>query len=407
MGLSSKLEQLALSSTAQFDPPMIPRRRYIDAGFHRLELDRLWRTSWLLVGHRSEYKEPGNYRLLDIPLAPVVTVLGHDSVLRAFLNSCRHRGAPVVRESQGKTRVMSCQYHGWTYDLCGRLVGVPEEERFPCLDKGVMSLQAVRCELWGGFVFINFDADAPPLLEWLPAGFQQRYSEIAAAPLRVLSKQSWTLDCNWKIAVEAFRESYHVDLIHRQTASRVLLSPQSSFETYGNGFGTMISPYRPDLLNNAEWRGAMAMSSVPTLTGTQGEDYARSALMGYFFPNAFFGFQRAGFPAVMKWPLAVDRTHLDVVWYGMDWGTGPLPSEWEPVIAGFTQLVNEDIANMAPMQRSLEADPGKAVPLGRTESLLYTLHAEIDRVIGIDLIAPELRTPIVDAAYFSATTTAK
>ena len=123
----------------------------------------------------------------DLPLDryPVLVIRGADGALRAFMNSCRHRGAPVVRDVEGVTRLLVCHYHSWGYDLAGNLKRLPDERDFADLCKEDRGLVKVRCERWGGFVFVNLDDDAPPLLEWI-APLADRLPEIAAAPLRTV-----------------------------------------------------------------------------------------------------------------------------------------------------------------------------------------------------------------------------
>lgn len=372
--------------------PEIPRRRYTDQGFYEAELEYVFKRTWLMVGHVSEYEQEGSYAVLDIPLAPVVVVRGKDGVLRAFLNSCRHRGATVVREAKGCTRIMTCQYHSWSYDLTGKLIGYPAKESFPGLDAAQYSLESVRCELWEGFIFISFDKNAQPLLDWL-APIVKRYSAPASGALRIASKQSWEIDCNWKMAVEAFRESYHVKTVHPRTAGAALAGYDTSHEMYPNGGGSLFIPYEAMIMQQ-EWAGVTARATeLPRLHGTDDPQYNETTMLAALFPNVILGFQPTGFPVISAWPLAYNRCRLDVHWYGMDWGSGPRPAEWDKVIDDFTALTYEDLANLASMQRSLEADPDKGIPVSTLECLLYQMHVEIDRAIGLERVEPALRVP--------------
>lgn len=372
--------------------PEIPRGRYTDEAFHRSEIDGIFKRTWLMAGHASELKEPGDHRLLDIPIAPIVAVRGEDGVIRAFLNSCRHRGATVVRQREGRSQRLNCQYHGWSYDLQGRLCGIPDEGSFPGLNRSDYGLVRVRCEQWGGFFFINLDPEAPPLLDWL-APVVKRYSGPTQAPLRVIEKLSFEVNCNWKIAVEAFRESYHAATIHRKTAVPVILAYEPILELYENGHGSLLSPYRPEFLRQQSVnRGGFTMqSSLPTLTGIEDRKYLENVVMAQMFPNYYLAYQTAGFPVLIKWPLSVNRSRLDLIWYGMDWGEGPRPAEWDTTIANFNVLLMEDLSNLESIQASVEADAGSGFPLSSKETLLYHLHASIDRHIGKENIPVRLR----------------
>jgi phenylpropionate dioxygenase-like ring-hydroxylating dioxygenase large terminal subunit len=135
--------------------PPIPVQRYRDEAFTRLEHERVWTRTWLFVGHESELAAPGSYRLFTRSGSPILVVRGHDGVVRAFYNSCRHRGAPVVRDECGVAKRLTCQYHSWSYDTAGELRAVPDARSFAGLDQAALGLVPVRCETWQGFVFVN------------------------------------------------------------------------------------------------------------------------------------------------------------------------------------------------------------------------------------------------------------
>ena len=368
--------------------PEIPRARYIDPAFYRNEIDYVFRKVWLLAGHTSEFAEEGSYRLLDLPFAPVFLLRGKDGVIRAFLNSCQHRGATVLKDQQGNAKSLTCQYHGWTYDLSGQLIGVPDREDFADLRPEDRSLVSLHCEQWGNFVFINFAADAPPLLDWL-APIARRYTNIADASLRVVSKQSWDIDCNWKIVMDAFRETYHIDMVHRRTLAQMIVGRESKNIMYRDGHFTLLTPYS----TNVDWKGVEQQSTLARLPGIGGQEYIDNVVLPGVFPNTLISIQLSGFPVLQVWPLSPDRSRIDFAWYGMDWGGGPMPEEWHAVTAAYDVVVREDLSNLASIQKSLEADPDKRIPLAQQEVMVYQLHAEIDRLIGEENVAPELRVP--------------
>lgn len=372
--------------------PEISRARYTDQQFFNLEIEHVFKKTWLQVGHVSEFAKAGSYRTLDLPFAPVVLVKGSDNEIRAFLNACRHRGAAVVRDSEGCAARLTCQYHSWSYDLAGKLIGIPARESFPDFKMDEHPLQQLRCELWGGFVYINFDEDAKSLADWM-APMTKRFYTQADADLRIVSRQAWTVDCNWKMAVEAFRESYHVPTVHPQTAAAALSGYDAFFEMYPNGGATIFIPYSKAIMEQAFSGVSLRASTLKRLTGTEEPKYNETTLLASLFPNAIIGFQPSGFPLISAWPIDVDTCRLEVVWYGMDWGNAPTPEEWTKVVDDFTTLTFEDIENLSTMQKSLKADPNKGIPLSTLECLVYQLHAEIDKKIGTVNIPEQLRAP--------------
>lgn len=372
--------------------PDLPLGRYTDESFFRLEIDRVFRRTWLFAGHVSEFPEPGSYRTVDLPYAPVIVARGHDGNLRGFLNACRHRGAPVVRDVEGKARLLVCQFHSWTYDLDGQLVRVPDERDFVGLVREERALATVRCETWGGFVFVNLDPDAPPLLEWLDA-LRRRYSDLMEAPFRLVTRKTYDIACNWKIAVEAFLELYHIKTVHAQTASYILDPAGGVMVLHPNGHSSMFSPFQDQVL--AAGSPAMELffpADVPRVaTGTDIYSAANASFL--IFPNLVTPTDVSGFPILLFWPTSVDRTRFDMVWYGLDWGEGPRPEGWEIKLATWDMLMEEDLRNLAPIQRSVEAAAHRGIPLNYQERRIWHFHAELDRGIGADRIPAELRVP--------------
>jgi choline monooxygenase len=373
--------------------PEIPRARYLDEAFHRSEVERVFKRSWLAVGHVSEYEKAGSYRLIDLPFAPVIVVRGTDGELRAFLNSCRHRGAAVLQEQEGCRRALRCQYHGWMYDLTGQLVSVTNPESFPDIKKEDYSLVRLRCELWGGFIFINLDKDARPLLaelEPLVRRYSQLFEQDHEKPLRVVVKRSWEIACNWKAMTENFCETYHVSHIHRSSA--ILIDPAKTVsEVYPSGHGTFYGFYKD--MGRSQAAATSAESVLAVMPGMESSEYARWARTIVMFPGVIISCSQHALLFFQIMPLSSDRCRLDYSVYGVDWGDATRSAEWDTLIDGMDTIIGEDKSMMASIQRALEADRGAGIPLGSQEAVLYNLHVEIDRRIGPDNVPLSLRVP--------------
>jgi phenylpropionate dioxygenase-like ring-hydroxylating dioxygenase large terminal subunit len=367
--------------------PDIPLGRYTDPALYELELERVFKRSWLYAGHVIEFAEPGAYRLVDIPLAPILVVRGRDGVLRGFMNACRHRGAPVVRDDEGVARLLVCQYHSWAYDLDGRLHSVPDERDFVGLCHEDRALTDVRCESWGGFVFVNLDPEAPSLAEWI-APLASRLPEIADAPLRVISKKSYDIACNWKVMAEGFLEVYHAKTIHRSTVAETLDGSGAVMELYPNGHTGMITPYHDRVIA----AGREHVAGLPRIDGIDPLFWTSNPAYG-MFPNLITPLEAAGFPFLLFWPIAINRTRLDVMWFAVDWGDGDRPEKWERRLAGFDVVMDEDMKNLAPIQRSIEAAAHAGIPLNYQERRIWHVHSAIDTMIGPANIPVELRVP--------------
>jgi len=367
--------------------PDIPLGRYTDPGFYELEREQLFGRVWLYAAHDSELVGPGAYKLCDVLGSPVLLVRGDDGMVRAFRNSCRHRGAPVVRDECGTARMLVCQFHSWTYDLEGRLARVPDERDFVGLDRDTRGLPAVRCERWGGWWFVNLDADAPPLLEWLHP-LPELLADVARSPLRQFASKTVELNCNWKILAEGFLEVYHARTVHPATVAPTLDTRGTVISLFDHGHQNMISPVKPGTrTDNRELLGTIA--HVPPL-------FAELLQPAHgIFPNLITPMDRRGFPFLVFWPTAIDHTRLEIVWFAADWGEGEMPGSeiWRQRLERFDLLMDEDYRNLEPIQRSMETAAHGGQVVNYQERRIWHVHAWIDKVIGPDVVPESLRVP--------------
>ena len=145
--------------------PDVPAGRYVDPEFLSLEKSRMWKRAWLYVGHTDQAPNPGSWILTRNTGSPILIVRDREGIVRAFYNTCRHRGAPLVKDAKGESSAFTCGYHGWNYGLDGRLISLRDKRDFVDLDFSCRSLISVRCEVLGSLIFINEDPEATPLIE--------------------------------------------------------------------------------------------------------------------------------------------------------------------------------------------------------------------------------------------------
>jgi phenylpropionate dioxygenase-like ring-hydroxylating dioxygenase large terminal subunit len=198
----------------------IPVEAYISPDYARAEQERLWRKVWLQAGRLEDIPEPGNYLTYDIGLDSVLIVRSDAETIKAYWNVCPHRGRRLVdtpagmRNARGSKMAFVCGFHAWTFDVNGLCSYVASPDDWGgALTRENTRLGPVRIDTWGGFIWINLDPDAEPLRDYL---------EPAATMLDPFCLQdmrprwrNWTVfDCNWKVALEAFDETYHVPGTH-------------------------------------------------------------------------------------------------------------------------------------------------------------------------------------------------
>jgi phenylpropionate dioxygenase-like ring-hydroxylating dioxygenase large terminal subunit len=367
--------------------PDIPAGRYVDPRFHQLELDHVWRKSWLLAAHIDEIPEPGSFMLWENAGEPVVIVHAESGVVNAFFNTCSHRGAPVVTEQRGQSRRLTCKYHGWSYDHEGELRGIRDPQDFRDFDMSCRGLKRVRCERFGNLVFVNFDPQAPTLLEWL-GPIADEWEEFQFGQCRLASRAIFDLDCNWKIAMEANTEVYHVRSIHPDTVAPILDDRRNVNTLYPNGHGRMIAP-TPKGKSNLQ---AIDISPDVAQIETAGE-IARTCTQSYgLFPNWVSPLSQFAIPPILFWPNGINKCRMETWTMAPQWQEGMKPDLWT-VNDGkeLCQVLIEDTQFGEKIQHSMESRGFKGVPLSYQEARIYHWNQAADRMIGIDNIPDELR----------------
>src|SRR5438552_2609996 len=192
-----------------------PKERYTTRDFAELEQTRLWSRVWQIACREEQVAEPGEFVEYTIGDEGVAIVRAETGALHAFYNTCLHRGRRLA-EGCGSFAdgAIRCPFHGWCYALDGRLVEVPDREEFVGLPDD-LALSPVRVETWGGFVFVNLDPDAEPLLDYLDP-LPLLLGPYHLEQMRLRASLSTIIDANWKAVVDAFNEGYHVQGLHRQ-----------------------------------------------------------------------------------------------------------------------------------------------------------------------------------------------
>ena len=198
-------------------PDRVPKERYYDPDFYRLEAELLWPRVWQMACRLEEIPQPGDfaeYRNLD---QSVVVVRTADLGVRAFHNTCRHRGVRLVQGRGSLAGGFVCPFHGWCYGPDGANTKVTQARAFSeaNLDPADINLAPVRCEAWGGCAFINLDPGAPPLRECIEP-FATIFDAWKVESMRAEWWYACRLPVNWKLAQEAFVEQYHVLESHPQ-----------------------------------------------------------------------------------------------------------------------------------------------------------------------------------------------
>ena len=366
----------------------VPAARYCDASFFAAERTHVFGKSWLFVAHADELPKPGDYLFLDQLAEPVLLVRGADERVRAFYNTCRHRGGPLVRERSGNTGPgLVCGYHGWSYALDGKLVGIPQAKDFGELDRSCLGLKPVRCEAWGTFLFVNLDPRAEPLHEALGVVGEDLGPQIGdgerVGPVRLVERRSIDVEGNWKLTVDANVETYHVNTLHTKSAAVVLDQAATAIFLLPRGHSRMLVGFR---------KGVVLPFPLPPFP--QASPLADLGIYSYhLFPNTsiVYGGTRSFLFLISSWPLSPGRTCYDVHFLAATPADGPHAEMIRTIIEANWDVFLEDLGNLPFMQRSFEAGTIDGFELGYQERRIYHQHEEIDRRIGAEHLGEALR----------------
>jgi phenylpropionate dioxygenase-like ring-hydroxylating dioxygenase large terminal subunit len=371
---------------------------YVSPSYFEAEKEKIFKKVWLCVGREEEVAEPGDYKVKRIHAADtsVILIRGKDKVVRAFHNMCSHRGNTVITETGHETlgsctgAVMACRFHGWAYGGDGRLIGVPQEERFyDCFDKAKNGLAPVHCDIWEGFIFVCV-ADTPPvsLREYL-GDYANHFAGFPFSEITFGFKYHTYLNCNWKVGHDSFLETYHVPFLHWGFPHTTASGPENvKFFGPHRTCGIMINytgePTAVATLANELARGSLVTrvegtSLPPTINPTHRPDY--SFELSCCFPNFLLHVAEGIWFTNTFWPISHDRC----LWEGSYHVRAPhtYSERWaiEQAIVLQRNTWLEDTATMENTQRAMMSGAKRIQNLQDEEVLIRHGYENVQRYV--------------------------
>ena len=193
----------------------LEQRFYTDPEIYQLELDQILLQNWFAAGHISQIPDEGDFIVATMDRESAIVVRGSDDSVRAFANVCRHRGSRICLSDEGSVRNFECPYHGWMYDVDGKLTAARAMgEDF---DKSAYGLKPVSLEVLGGIIFVCF-SDSPPSLASARHDLAEPMALFGFDKLKLAARKSYAIAANWKLAVENYQECYHCATAHPEYA---------------------------------------------------------------------------------------------------------------------------------------------------------------------------------------------
>lgn len=195
----------------------VPKERYTSPDWLALEVEHLWPRVWLLAGFEADLAEPGDYTTCEVGRESVLIVRQHGGGLAAFHNVCMHRGRRLVEPGRGHARRFTCLYHAWRYGIDGSLDAALDPETFPqgC-PAADLHLAPVRCDVWGGFVWVCLDPSTESLRDYLGV-IPEHLDPYHFEQMKIVGEYTLEIACNWKTSMDAFHEAYHIYGTHPDT----------------------------------------------------------------------------------------------------------------------------------------------------------------------------------------------
>ncbi len=356
-----------------FDPDLplerartIPSVWYHDPDIYAAECRSVFGGTWQAVGRVDQVAEPGAFFTADLAGEPLLVVRDGDGVLRAFYNVCRHRAACVVTEPEGKATRLRCRYHGWTYDLAGRLRGTPEFDGVADFCREENGLVPVAVATWGPIVWVHLGTEPPPLESFL-APLPERTADLGIDRLRWVAQRDYVLACNWKVYCDNYLDGgYHVNTVHPGLAG-VLDYTHYRTEIAGRT-SVQTSPLRPpDRSDDA--------ATAQVRTGT-------TAYYWWIFPNFMLNAYQGIMDTNRVLPLGPDRCRVVFDFY-FEHTEGPEAQRFiADSIAVAERIQQEDSGICEEVQRGLAS---RAFDTGRfsvrRETAGYHFHQLLARAL--------------------------
>jgi choline monooxygenase len=321
-----------------FDPTLplerartIPAAWYADADIAAAERHTVFTNFWIFVGRRDQVEKPGSYFTADLAGEPIVVIRGQDEVLRAFFNVCRHKAAVLLSEPCGQVSRLRCRYHGWTYDLAGRLRGTPEFDGVAEFQREDNGLKEIAVAKFGPLVAVRLDSGGTPTLAEQLHPFPERVPETEMSALRFVERKEYDLRCNWKVFVDNYLDGgYHVNTVHPTLAGML-----------------DYSKYRTETFDYSSVQTSPLDSAGNTLRPGQSAQY------WYVFPNFMLNLYGGVMDTNVVFPLGPDRCRVIFDFFFA--GEGPVADkrfQRESMELGH-QIQLEDIAICEEVQRGL------------------------------------------------------
>lgn len=402
---------------AGLDTGPVPIDSYVSPEFFEQESQRVFGRAWLCMGRVDQLPEIHSYFVKEVAVckASVLVTRNQNDKIQAFHNVCAHRGNLVVPTACGKSQRLRCDYHGWTYQSSGELIGVPDQQNFFDLDKKKCGLTPIATGLWEGWIFINLQPEPEVSLEEFLGPYGQAFAGVPFGKDHEILIIEAKFNSNWKLIMDAFAEAYHVQAIHPNTLAPGFAHPQdnkyarplsgdtfglhSSWSAFGNPeYVTPPQSHVERLACKVDTGGVLGsdvndevlqLRAHPAVNPTKAPWW--SADVTSIFPNFNIDFSTGGYWTHEYWPLARDRTHWILRICIPKASSVRHRLQLEHYAARWCEVVLEDVTNVERIQRGLESGARKEMILQDGEFMIRHHQATLRKWVGAEKVADAMK----------------
>ena len=355
----------------------LPTSAYTDPELAATEWQDWFLGTPQLLGLTGDLPEPGSFLTNNDLGIPILATRDDDGRFRAFVNSCRHRGVIVEEAERGQKRRFTCPFHAWSYDPNGALVGLPKPEHFGDLDRDCMGLRELPAEERHGLLFVHPDPDGTIDLDWLLGDwFNDEFATWGFDTLRPHQRDTYEIDCNWKLAMDTFGETYHFPALHANTINLGFHGNVQCYDEDGHLHRMILCKRAIDQLREQpedQWH--ISVAGLPVY---------------WIWPNVVFMPSDAATFVVRTYPVVGDpgrhTSQIDIyLWPGMA-AADEQSAEADlalTIAEAFAEIIrDEDYVMSASQQTAANAGSLEHVVFGRNEPALHHYHNTYRRMLG-------------------------
>ncbi len=351
----------------------IPASNYFDPARFEREVERIFKRVPLMLAPGCEIPNPGDFKTMEVVGVPVLLSRGQDGKVRAFVNSCTHRGANVATAPTGNTRRFMCPYHGWTYNEDGKLMGIAMPNDFGEVDKSCLNLKRLPVAERAGLIWVILKPGSDIDIDAFLSGYDRILGQFGFENWHFFQKRVLK-GPNWKVAYDGYLDFYHLPVLHKSTFGADMFN-QALYYAWG-----------PHQRVQAPMRDLVKLESTPI------DQVAPDVLMGgvwTIFPHISIASFEGGGRGVMLSQLLPGET-VDVSYTTQMYLMEKPPNEKQAREADgqfkFLEYVvqEEDYFTGLRQQRALKAGAVKEVLFGRNEGGAQRFHQWVDRILATD-----------------------